>query len=76
MYNPNRPTLDEVLNEITETTNGMGAEWYNTLHGCRSDHPWGDGKTFKQRKDQALWACMGRTEINSKLFKRLHDATE
>lgn len=36
------------------------AEFFNTLHGCRRDHPWGAGKTRLHRAETALCAVVGR----------------
>jgi uncharacterized protein (DUF2267 family) len=47
--------LDEIVTRIQEASR-MSAELRNQLHGTMSDHPWCRGKSFEQRKSEALFA--------------------
>lgn len=52
-------TLDLLINDMREGAE-LSAEAHNALHGCLSYHPWGIGKSFEQRKLEALMATAGR----------------
>jgi len=60
--------LDDLIREIQEQGE-LSAEARNALHGCLSNHPWGIGKGFDQRKNEALFAIAARDVPYTLIFK-------
>lgn len=66
--------LDDLITEIQETSE-LSAERRNSLHGCLSHHPWGQGKDFNQRKSEALFTVSQGSAVHATLRHNLERTT-
>ena len=52
--------LNRRIDLIQTDSEGLSAEARNVLHACRPDHPLGNGKSARQRLDNAAFVLSGK----------------
>ena len=67
--------LDDIIRKI-QTESELTVELRNQLHGCLSTHPWGKGKNFAQRKNEALFATAQGRYVPASLRYELERACD